>query len=67
MNKKSQADKNYNFMKRVVKDLSYSQGSYGRLLSDLLEIEQNAEQFGLLKSRLPDFKDAVDVIFFIEG
>lgn len=63
----SQADKNYNFMKRVVKDLSYSQGSYGRLLSDLLDIEQDAEQFELLKSRLPNFKDAVDVIFFIEG
>lgn len=58
--------KNYELFKNTIQSLSYSQGSYGRLLVDILEVEKDKQEFQNLINRLPDFKDSLDVIMFIE-
>lgn len=61
MNAKSQ---NYDLFYNTIKSLSYSQGSYARLLRELDGFKEGDKQD--LADQLPAFKDAVDVILFIE-
>ena len=55
---------NYNLFYNTIKSLSYSQGSYGRLLRDIDSLSEEDKQ--KLVDQLPAFKDAVDVVLFIE-
>lgn len=59
-------DKNYKIFRDTISDLSRSQGSYGRLLANIQDIEQDKIALDALKNKLPIFKDSVDVILFIE-
>ena len=50
--------------------LSYSQGFYGRLLEEILYIEENEpDKYGVFKGFIEkqEFKDPVDVVLFFEG
>ena len=55
---------NYNLFYNTIKSLSYSQGSYVRLLRDIESLSEEAKQN--LVNELPDFKDYVDVVLWIE-
>lgn len=55
---------NYDLFYNTIKSLSYSQGSYGRLLREIDSLTEEDKQD--LINQLPDFKDAVDVVLFIE-
>ena len=55
---------NYKLFYDTIKALSYSQGSYGRLLRELDNLDERNKQD--LIDQLPDFKDAVDVIMWLE-
>lgn len=55
---------NYDLFYNTIKSLSYSQGSYGRLLRDIDSLSEEDKQN--LINQLPDFKDVVDVVLFIE-
>ena len=55
---------NYELFYNTIKSLSYSQGSYGRLLREINRLGEENKQN--LVDQLPDFKDAVDVVLFIE-
>ena len=55
---------NYDLFYNTIKSLSYSQGSYGRILIEIDSLGEEDKQN--LADQLPDFKDAVDVILFIE-
>lgn len=53
----------------AIKDLSYSQGFYGRLLRDILELrEYNPSDYELLTEELEgqNFRDAVDMVLYFE-
>ena len=53
----------------VIEMLSYSQGFYGRLLEEILYVEENKpEQFEVFKQIIEkqEFKDPVDVVLFFE-
>ena len=53
----------------VVEMLSYSQGFYGRLLDEIMYIEENEPQkFEVFKEIIEkqEFKDPVDVVLFFE-
>ena len=50
--------------------LSYSQGFYGRLLEEILYIEENnPEQYEVFKTIVEkqEFQNPVDVVLFFEG
>lgn len=54
----------------VVEMLSYSQGFYGRLLEEILYIEENEpDKYEAFKNIIEkqEFKDPVDVVLFFEG
>lgn len=54
----------------VVEMLSYSQGFYGRLLEEILYIEENEpDKYEVFKNIIEkqEFKDPVDVVLFFEG
>lgn len=54
----------------VIEMLSYSQGYYGRLLEDILYMEENEpEKFEVFKMIIEgkEFKTPVDVVLFFEG
>ncbi len=54
----------------VVEMLSYSQGFYGRLLEEILYIEENEpRKYEAFKEIIEkqEFKDLVDVVLFFEG
>lgn len=54
----------------VVEMLSYSQGFYGRLLEEILYIEENEpDKYEVFKNIIEKqgFKDPVDVVLFFEG
>ena len=55
---------NYELFYNTIKSLSYSQGSYGRILREI----DNLSEYDLneLITQLPDFKEPVDVVLFIE-
>ena len=55
---------NYKLFYDTIKALSYSQGSYGRLLRELDNLDERNKQD--LIDQLPDFKDAVGVIMWLE-
>lgn len=55
---------NYNLFYNTIKSLSYSQGSYGRLLRDIDSLSEEDKQN--LVDELPTFKDKLDVVLFIE-
>ena len=55
---------NYDLFYNTIKSLSYSQGSYGRLLREIDSLSEEDKQN--LINQLPDFKDTVDVVLFIE-
>ena len=53
----------------VIEMLSYSQGFYGRLLDEILYIEENEpRKYEVLKNIIEkqEFKDPVDVVTFFE-
>ena len=54
----------------VIEMLSYSQGFYGRLLEEILYIEENEpEKYETFKTIIEkqEFQDPVDVVLFFEG
>jgi hypothetical protein len=54
----------------VIEMLSYSQGFYGRLLDEILYIEENEpDKYEVFKGFIEkqEFKDPVDVVLFFEG
>ena len=55
---------NYELFYNTIKSLSYSQGSYGRLLNSLININED-ERLELINN-LPIFDNAVDVIMWLE-
>lgn len=55
---------NYDLFYNTIKSLSYSQGSYGRLLREIDSLSEEDKQN--LLDELPDFKDCVDVVLWIE-
>ena len=55
---------NYKLFYNTIKSLSYSQGHYGRILREIDSL--NEHDLNELITQLPDFKDAVDVVLFIE-
>lgn len=55
---------NYELFYNTIKSLSYSQGSYGRILREVDNL--NEHDLNELITQLPDFKDPVDVVLFIE-
>ena len=57
-------EQNYDLFYNTIKSLSYSQGSYGRLLRDIESLGEDDKQN--LVNELPDFKDKLDVVLFIE-
>ena len=54
----------YELFYNTIKSLSYSQGSYGRLLREIDSLAEEDKQD--LINQLPDFKDVVDVVLFVE-
>lgn len=57
-------EQNYKLFYNTIKSLSYSQGSYGRLLREIDNLDEWNRQD--LIDQLPDFKNTIDVILFIE-
>ena len=57
-------EKNFEFFVNTIKSLALSQGFYGRVLSRLEGLD--SEELESLKADLPQFKDALDVIFYFE-
>lgn len=55
---------NYELFYNTIKSLSYLQGSYGRILRKIDNLSEH--DLNELTTQLPDFKDAVDVVLFIE-
>ena len=54
----------------VIEMLSYSQGFYGRLLEEILYIEENDPvKYEVFKTVIEkqEFEDPVDVVLFFEG
>ena len=57
-------EKNFEFFVNTIKTLARSQEFYCRILNSLQEME--SEQLERLKADLPQFKDALDVVFYLE-
>ena len=57
-------EQNYELFYNTIKSLSYSQGSYGRLLREIDSLDEDDIQD--LMEQLPDFKDELDAILFTE-
>lgn len=55
---------NYELLFNTVKSLSNSQGCYGRLLNNLINMNED-ERLDLINN-LPTFNDAVDVVMWLE-
>lgn len=58
-------EKNFYFFVNTIKTLAFSQGFYGRVLRQLSELDR--EELESLKADLPQFKDALDVVFYFES
>ena len=54
----------FNFLQSVVNDLRGSQGFYSRLAEQLEGLSE--DDILNIESQLPNFKDKVDVIFYLE-
>ena len=61
---KKTKEQNYDLFYNTIKSLSYSQGSYGRLLREINNLDEDEIQD--LIDQLPEFKGGLDVILFIE-
>ena len=61
---KQQQQNNYKLLFNTVKMLSKSQGSYGRLLEQLNSMSKDERLE--LANKLPNFKDCLDVVLWIE-
>ena len=57
-------EQNYELFYNTIKSLSYSQGSYGRLLSTINNLDEDEIQD--LMEQLPEFTDELNIILFIE-
>ena len=55
---------NYELFYNTIKSLSYSQGSYGRLLNSLINMDED-ERLKLINN-LPTFNEPVDVVMWLE-
>ena len=55
---------NYELFYNTIKSLSYSQGSYGRILREIDSLIEEDRQN--LVDQLPSFKNSLDVVLFIE-
>ena len=55
---------NYELFYNTIKSLSYSQGSYGRLLNSLINMDED-ERLELINN-LPTFNEPVDVVMWLE-
>ena len=55
---------NYELLFSTIKSLSNSQGYYGRLLDNLINMDED-ERLELINN-LPTFNDAVDVVMWLE-
>ena len=55
---------NYELFYNTIKSLSYSQGSYGRLLNSLINMDED-ERLNLINN-VPTFNDALDVVMWLE-
>ena len=51
----------------TIRSLAQSQGSYGRLLSDLENMPKELYNTVMADLEAQNFKDAVDLIMYIEG
>lgn len=54
----------FNFLQSVVNDLRYSQGFYSRLAEQLEGLSE--DDILNIEPQLPNFKDKVDVVLFLE-
>ena len=54
----------FNFLQSVVNDLRYSQEFYSRLAQQLEELSE--DDIADAESQLPDLKDKIDVVLFLE-
>ena len=54
----------FEFLQKVVNSLRYSQGFYSRLANRLEEL--TPEEIEEIEQQLPDFKEPVDVVLFLE-
>ena len=57
-------EQNYELFYNTIKSLSQSQGSYERLLREIENLDEWNKKD--LIGQLPDFKDTLDVVLFIE-
>ena len=51
----------------TIKSLASSQGLYGRLYRDLMELDKDEYEQVMLELESQNFKDEVDLVMFIEG
>ena len=58
-------EKNFEFFVNTIKTLALSQGFYGRVLNRLMEMDE--DELESLKADLPQFKDALDIVFYFES
>lgn len=62
--------KSFRMVYETIKSLRHSQGFYSRLYNELIEnIKYNKEELAdyLNNSKLPKFKDTLDVVMYLEG
>lgn len=62
--------KSFRMILETAKGLRYSQGFYSRLYNNLMEkIQYDKEELAdyLNNSKLPKFKDTLDVVMYLEG
>ena len=50
-----------------IKSLASSQGLYGRLYGDLMELDEDEYEQVMLELESQNFKDEVDLVMFIES
>lgn len=51
----------------AIRKLASSQGFYGRLYRDLMELDEDEYEQVMLELESQNFKDEVDLVMFIEG
>ena len=51
----------------AIRKLASSQGLYGRLYRDLMELDEDEYEQVMLELESQNFKDEVDLVMFIEG
>ena len=52
---------------KTIKSLAGSQGFYGRLYGDLIELDEDEYDEVMTKLESQNFKDGVDLVMFIES